>query len=69
MCKINTTQKADELEGDTGDLEHDTDHGDHQGDHEKEEGMSKITVKMCQKGEKRKWDKKTLLYLLRTATE
>lgn len=62
--KINTnfTQKVDELEGDSGDLEH-------EGDDEKEEGMSKIALQRCQKGEKRKWDKNKLLYLLQQATE
>ncbi len=56
MNKINTTstQKVDELESDSSDLELATD----EVDDGKEEGMSKITVKWCQKGEKRKWDKK-----------
>lgn len=54
--KINTTstQKVDELESDSSDLELATD----EVDDGQEEGMSKITVKWCQKGEKRKWDKK-----------
>lgn len=53
---INTTstQKVDELESDSSDLELATD----EVDDGKEEGMSKITVKWCQKGEERKWDKK-----------
>lgn len=65
--KINTsfTQKADEPEGDAVDLEHAIDEGDDQ----KEEGMSKkITVKMCQRGEK-EMGQKTLLYLLSKASE
>ncbi|KAI7811559.1 hypothetical protein IRJ41_000349 [Triplophysa rosa] len=54
--KINTTltQKVDEVESDSSDLELPTD----EVDDVNEEGMSKITVKWCQKGEKRKWDKK-----------
>ncbi len=53
--KINTTstQKVDELESDSSDLELATE----EVDDGKEEGMLKITVKWCQKGEKRKWVK------------
>lgn len=55
--KINSslTQQVDDvLKGDTDDLEDDTD----KDDDENEEGASKMTVKTCQRGGKRKWDKK-----------